>query len=247
MDENVEEKITLLENYTDETKLKILRNVNDNEERARIIETFKSPDRIIYALTMIDRQDIIIDLVKKKLKTDEEKQKILDAMLFKGYRIYINFCDLICLLESDQKKVDNIFKLRGEGYEVYRPELIITSLKSDEEKLNTIEKMNIKSHELCLIALGMNSDDCKIKCLKNMNNDDYRLSVVKTMKSDDKKIEALKYFDRKDMVIKGVVDCLDSDDKKMEYAKEYGNYLICSLTSDDRKIKFLSQNKSKLN
>lgn len=152
-----------------------------------------------------------VEEIIQKYSDDEKLKKIKEEIGNPEYETKI-----IKSLQSDDKKLDylreNYFFNDDNVFEIAK------TLKSDEAKLEVVNKLNKRKTELLQL---IENDEMKISVIKKKYflRDDEKVEVIVSLKSDDEKIQLLDEEYEYDSLYKckvHIVNSINDEDKKIE-------------------------------
>lgn len=228
---------------------------------AEVIASLSSDDIKMEYLSHFD-DDESKNTIIKSLSSDERKIELM-----KSLPDYYHW-EIISSLSSDETKAQMLSTLPDTYGKDTRKSLIIASMSSDYPQLRElIEEVGDENLRTVLEACFSDDDGrvdalTKIDSFKDINSlqaENYRKIILGKLSSDKGRLQALEIINEKyksdhhtrSMMNSEIVSRLDSDDKKVELLESglygYGDdhavtTIIGSLSSDDKKMKFLGKN-----
>ena len=226
---------------------------------AGVIASLSSDDIKMEYLSYFDDND------KKKiimsLSSDERKIELM-----KSLPDYYHW-EIISSLSSDETKAQMLTTIPDIYGKDTHKSYIIASMSNEypqlSELISEIDDKNLRT----VLEACFSDDERRVKALaeidsfKDINSlqaENYRRMIIKKLSSDEGRLQALEIINKRyknDHLTRGmlnsqIVSRLDSDDKKVEllesglygYGDDYAvTSIICSLSSDDKKMKFLGE------
>ena len=154
------------------------------------------------------------------------------------------------ITKATKEILDNLPEDEKLRFRQYVPEVVLTCLLSDEERIKKVEKGqnegSLSDYEEILIAESLNyTDEQKAELVKTLKDGIFMAEIVATIEDDDIKIQLLKEIKVGDLEKVYIIKSIKSDDKKielLEFVSEiYGPVIIITIQNDDKKIQLLSR------
>lgn len=226
--------------------IKILTKVCNDDERHKLIQflekmeinqIFDENKRTNYSI----KKTNAIDSIVASFDSDEEKISFIKSIGVK----YNRTAKLIASLKSDEKKIQLMQDI-GLYYESDYSH-IIASLVSDEKKVELLEQTTESSNKAIIIS-SLSTDEKKLELLDGLEEID-KMRVILSLEGDEKKLELLdkvsseEYKEVREQLISihGHLSWakFSSEKKHAELIEELKFEIICSLSSDDKKMELL--------